>query len=206
MIEKIPTEFYDLTNAYAVTISPDNQHQHFNCKVNRLKQFKQSWNDKLSIYNNGTDYVFNIEISQHGRLHLHGVLKFNHYDQIKNHYLNAIHMLESISKLEIKKITSISNWRNYCDKQQHIIRICPISNLYNDWDGIIEVISPVGDDGVEDSEVLLQRVEKGRETSLRRRGTSQTYVEGKCKRSVDDQPFFPSHPTTSNGLFDMDEF
>lgn len=129
MIDKIPVEFYNLEDDYAVTISPNDQYQCFSSKVNRLTNFRQKMRPFFNGYdNNKTKYRMYIEISQHGRLHLHGIIKFKSNRQILEHYLYFIPMVEKISSLKIDRITDINNWNNYIRKQQHIIHSPPITN------------------------------------------------------------------------------
>lgn len=137
-----PKEFYNLTDTYAVTISPDDSLQCWSSTTNRMINFRKRISTLfVGCANDKTRYRFYIEISQNGRLHLHGYISFNDNHQILNHYLYTIPLWKKQCQVKIDKITNKVYWKNYIMKQQHIIKQPPITNYYTIPKDVLEVSS-----------------------------------------------------------------
>lgn len=136
---------------YTFNLNPKDLYQEFEeSDIRRHHQFKDKMirllNTWLKPYTK--IYVFNIEISQGSRLHLHGKFQFKDYPSIVRFYLAGLHHLSGIGTTKMEKIkdAEISNkdkypsWDAYMSKQytiwQHIsfdpvITMSSVVNKYN---------------------------------------------------------------------------
>lgn len=99
-------------NAYAFTFGPSDQLQ-FWSEEDRFEKFKTKMRNFLLPYTSFT-YQYTIEISPHGRLHTHGVIKFKNK---MDFYLYSVSKLETYGTVCIKQLTPDDKWAEYCTKQ-----------------------------------------------------------------------------------------
>lgn len=112
---------------YTFNLNPKDIFQLFDeNEIRRHHMFKDSFvkilKDFLSPYCN---YVCNIEVSQSGRLHLHGKIQFKDLPSIVRFYLSSINhfisigttKIELIKDAQIKKKDKYKSWDEYMSKQ-----------------------------------------------------------------------------------------
>lgn len=106
---------------YALTISPSDKRQYFDC-VDRI--------DKLTSHIEGlllevpnVDFDMWMEVSRTGRLHFHGVICFKTKESIKHFYVIKINEWLSLHNLEMTTITDPKGWDEYCQKSSHLISV-----------------------------------------------------------------------------------
>lgn len=110
-------EEIQLKQWYTLTISPDDEHQYFNCEPDRIIKFT-NWLQHYFIHLFVAEVKVNIEISRNGRLHAHGTIRWNHSDQLLQFYLFNNHNMQSKAILEIDTIDDPETWDEYCNKQK----------------------------------------------------------------------------------------
>lgn len=105
--------------SYAITISPSDDHQYWN-DDDRLKKFttymKRYMLSRLDPFNN--KFIFHIELSPKGRLHLHGTISFKSERTIKELFMDSIRFLTVHNQIEIDTIKDPDVWETYCTKQK----------------------------------------------------------------------------------------
>lgn len=144
-------ETISVTDWYTFNLNPKDTYQEFEeTDIRRHHQFKDKMirllNTWLKPYCNS--YVFNIEISQGVRLHLHGKFQFKDSPSIVRFYLSGLHHLMGIGTTKMEKIkdAEISNkekyatWDAYMSKQftiwqwinfDPVITMSSVVNKYN---------------------------------------------------------------------------
>jgi hypothetical protein len=114
---------------YAISISPDDNHQEWG-----IKKDNQSYKQRLDLFKTNQSLLINrilqpcryklfLEISPLGRLHWHGKIKFVDMDCVKRFYLTQIHQLTSVATFELDEIEDDDKWQAYITKQNKIWNI-----------------------------------------------------------------------------------
>lgn len=137
---------YERGKYYAVTVNPDDQHQYCG-KPDRIQRVRNMYYDTMvSWAQYKIDYKFYTEISEpkmiNGgigpRVHLHGWVKFNSNKGIKKFLCDELYKLSRGGIVDIDTIDDLVIWEKYITKQQHIIQLPPLTNLFigdNDPEG-----------------------------------------------------------------------
>lgn len=114
-----PEDAYENT-CYAFTINPSDSLQQFELSsLRRLHDFKRDIEKilKRDLYPYTSDYLFNMEVSANGRLHLHGVIRIN---DLLGFYTKCIPDMIKYASTELDTIEDPETWINYCIKQARI--------------------------------------------------------------------------------------
>lgn len=117
---------YDTTNYYALTIQPEDKLQFLGKKPTaRIMSIRQHYYSLLQEAQ--FPYYINLEISEPtgslhngtsgGRLHYHGIIKFNNNKQITSFLLEYQYKLLRQARIEISKINDKEAWLKYIHKQ-----------------------------------------------------------------------------------------
>lgn len=131
---------YNTTDYYAITIQPSDKLQFHGkkplAKIQHVRQHFYSLMLECQI-----PYYINLEISEPigslsdkstgGRLHYHGIIKFDNKSQIRSFLLEYQYKLLRQSRVEISKIADKDAWLNYINKQQ---LIPPAMRTLSNWD------------------------------------------------------------------------
>ena len=102
---------------YAMTISPCDDHQYWreDDRVSKFQTYMRNYMVKKLLPN---DFIFYIEVSPQGRLHLHGRLKFKNKKSIMEFYVSTIRFLVLHNQIELDTIKDEDTWNNYITKQK----------------------------------------------------------------------------------------
>lgn len=116
--ESISPENVEKLKLYAFTIAPMDAYQHFTClnkPLSRLYEFREQVKTAVMSCKN---CIINthVELSQHGRLHLHGYITIN---DIASFYLVDIHIISTIGTYVIKELKD-DKWEIYVTKQNFL--------------------------------------------------------------------------------------
>lgn len=104
-------------NFYTLTINPSDKGQY----TKSMKRITECISHGSYILNNYfPDCIAYPEISKKGRFHWHGILRFNHSDEICEFYIKLPILLMDNS-VEIDTISNGEKWLEYC-KKQHVFR------------------------------------------------------------------------------------
>ncbi len=117
--------------AYAVTISPPDNHQFFGRK-DRLKRFINFVNENL--LNLPGEWEFITELSEPRgmqlyakakgpRLHLHGVIIFTNKKEVRHFLLHEYYKITRWASIDIDTVEDLNTWTSYMMKQRTIMRI-----------------------------------------------------------------------------------
>lgn len=131
---------YNLRDYYAITIQPSDKLQHLGKKpYARMTNVRQHFYSLLQECQ--IPYYINMEISEPigslqdkttgGRLHYHGIIKFNNKMQLISFLLEYQYKLLRQSRLELSKINDKKAWLNYIEKQN---LIPPAMRTLTNWD------------------------------------------------------------------------
>lgn len=113
--ENIKYEDMETNKAYAFTFAPSDKIQFWD-DPDRFNKFKQRIITSFtSLFSAKGKVMVTIEVSPHGRLHLHGYLTIA--DKM-HHYLYIVPQLEEYGTICIKQLTSDKEWNEYCTKQK----------------------------------------------------------------------------------------
>lgn len=115
-------------SSYALTINPMESYQYYDSNsIQRFHAFKRNMTVFLQDYVKPFSdmYIFNIELSTNGLLHLHGIINITH---IVDFYLISIPRINRISssymctihEAQAKEDQPFSSWFDYCTKQSDI--------------------------------------------------------------------------------------
>lgn len=116
----VSPETIKLKTPYTFTISPDDQNQYWNSNIRDLKQYSE-YNNLIHSWNKEKyEILLHQEVSRNGRLHFHGIIKFNTNDGIHDFYVNRLFKLQQHNQVEIDSIKDIEVWILYINKYKHI--------------------------------------------------------------------------------------
>lgn len=104
---------------YAFTYAPSDRQQFWE-ELDRFELFKKKIGTFFMSILGKTYIKFRIELSPHGRLHLHGYMTI---DDKMSFYLYTIPKIEEFGQIHLKPINDPIKWDAYCIKQ----------NLEQDW-------------------------------------------------------------------------
>jgi len=121
---------------YSITINPSDKYQYYG-KITRLQLFKSFMHEQILHWKSrGITYTLWIEVSEplnktvNGpRLHLHGIIRFHSGKAVLNFLIGEIYKITRYAVYDIDTIDDMEKWIGYCMKQQHIIKITPLSNV-----------------------------------------------------------------------------
>jgi len=157
----LPDSFDDkvmlhVNRVYAITINPVDGHQYFVGRPKdgitsngRLEKFKSYWTShsplsKIALY---AKFWMNTELSepvrgdsatQRPRLHLHGVIRFDDIEGIKQFLLYEAVDLSAICRYDIKPLEDWMTWRRYMYKQAFLGLPCMKNYILDEPDEIFK--------------------------------------------------------------------
>lgn len=123
--DTIVANMYSIGKPYAITINPDDLHQYneYDLRFSRFMDFWNKFIQKLPFI-----YEMYIEISNPDcsmkcpRIHMHGIITFNTYQQLNMFYSKYYYELSKKSMFLIKPIDNIIKWSKYCIKNHEIMK------------------------------------------------------------------------------------
>jgi len=113
--KSIEPQLIDVNAQYAFTINPHDDLQYNNCKpMQRLENFKSNLSNQLqNMIGEYSEYKFNIELSELGRLHLHGLIRI--HDVFS--FYSMLPQLMQIAAFELDTWDGKEYWpETYCTK------------------------------------------------------------------------------------------
>ncbi len=141
--------FYD-KGLYALTINPRNDYQYFG-NPRRKFLMKQKINDVLGEFKEaGIHYRMYWELSEPKdnvvsisgpRLHLHGFIRFTTEASVKQFLMYHLYFITRIGMYKVEPLTCSRGWLKYCNKQSHIMKIDPLSNV----DSLKDILNSEGE-------------------------------------------------------------
>lgn len=143
---------YKLDTYYAITIQPNDKLQfHGNKATSRIMKIRQHF---YSLFQEiPYPYYINLEISEPigslhekttgGRLHYHGIIKFNTKKQISQFLLETQYQILRQSRLEISEIHDRLAWLKYVHKQTLISEDISILSNHDNESFLKEYLTPI---------------------------------------------------------------
>jgi len=101
---------------YTMTIAPSDDHQYWN-EEDRVEKFRIYFRNYMVKKLLPNKFKFYIEVSPHGRLHLHGTISFKNLQTIKKFYIDDVRFLTLHNQIEIDTIEDKTKWETYVTKQ-----------------------------------------------------------------------------------------
>lgn len=131
-------DMLDLDTTYAITINPNDEHQYFGDRDNRLEKVcTYMQNFHLTKIAN-MEYILYPEIStpsgavkgQCTRIHFHGVIKFTTYESLSKWYITAYNRLVKVAMVKVKPIDNIDKWTKYYQKNNVVMSaLCKLARI-----------------------------------------------------------------------------